>query len=236
MQIEILAKTEDYIVVNKPSGVLAHRANDTTEETLVDWFLHEAPESRNVGDDPAVRPGIVHRLDREASGVIVLARTQKMFECLKRQFQNHEVEKQYFALVHGRTKSDYGVIELPIRRKKGEGRMAASSMGDDDARPARTEFTVLERFGNATLLSVRILSGRTHQIRVHLFSRGTAVVGDTLYRPRRISKSFPKPPRLFLHSAQLAFLDLAGNRASFPSPLPHDLLDYLLQFKSIVKK
>lgn len=233
----IVATEKDFVIVNKPAGLLVHEADSSPGEiTLVDWLREKFPHIQNVGDDPTVRPGIVHRLDREASGLIVVALTQEMFDHVKEQFRARTIEKEYLTLVHGRVKNDWGEITLPIARQRGTGRMAARAKGDgDDARAhdAHTEYYVAQRFGNTTLLRVRIHTGRTHQIRVHLFSLGAPVVGDTLYAKRLLAKSFPPAPRLFLHAARLAFFDLSGTRREFFAALPVELATYLKNFKPI---
>lgn len=234
---QIVARTDEFAVLEKPAGLLVHRAESSpVESTLADWVVAQFPSARGVGDEPAVRPGIVHRLDREASGLLVVALTQESFENLKRQFAERTTQKEYLVLVHGRMVRDHGDVKLPISRAAHGGRMAAHASGSDieDVREAHTEFSVERRFTNATLLRVRIHSGRTHQIRVHMFALGHAVVGDPLYRPKKIGKAFPQPPRLFLHAARLAFSDSAGERHDFVSALPSDLAQFLLQLKSVV--
>ena len=231
---QVIAETPDYVVVLKPAGLLVHEADSAPgEKTLVDWLIKKYPEVKKVGDDPKTRPGIVHRLDREASGLLVVARTQKMFEMLKIQFQEHTIDKRYMVLVHGKVINSHGDIKLPIGRAGRGGRMAAHNTGVEDAREAHTFYEVKARHGGVTLLEVTITTGRTHQIRVHMFALQHPVVGDTLYPVKKVGKAFPILDRLFLHATHLAFTDLAGQRVEFDAPLPTELDRYLTYFKPV---
>lgn len=232
--MKIIAETSDYVVVEKPSGVLAHAvAGQGAARTVAGWLVKKYPAARLVGDEPKTRPGIVHRLDRAASGLMVTALTPAMFAHLKQQFQEHSVDKEYLVLVHGRVLNDHGEINLPMARQKSSGRMAARPAGDEEARAARTFYEIIIRFSNATFLRVKIITGRSHQIRVHLRALGHSVVGDDLYAPKKIAKSFPVAPRLFLHCAKLGFTDLAGVAHAFTSELPSELADYLKNFSKL---
>lgn len=235
LQPEIIERTPEYVVVSKPAGLLVHPADSSPGEyTMADWLLETFPEVAVVGDEPGMRPGIMHRLDREASGLMVIALTQPSFESLKLQFQEREITKEYLVLVHGQVKNDYGEINLPISRATRGGRMAAHGTGNVEANEARTEYFIERRFGNVTLLRVHILTGRTHQIRVHMFALQHPVVGDSLYSVKKVGKSFPTAPRLFLHSAKLGFTALNGERKEYSLPLPPELSAYLTQFKTIL--
>ncbi len=235
----IIAEHADFVVLEKPAGLLVHKAESSPDEkTLVDWLLKKYPEVKKVGDDREIRPGIVHRLDREASGLMVVARTQAMFEHLKTQFQEHTIDKEYFAIVYGKMNREFGEINLPISRTSQGGRMAAHSIGFEEANEARTEYFVEKKFTTVTLLRIVIHTGRTHQIRVHMFALQHPLVGDSLYPvqkfgPTKPGKSFVAPPRLCLHSTKLGFTDLSGARQDFTSPLPEDLKNYLKNFKSV---
>ncbi len=235
LEPEIIERTEDYVVLVKPAGLLVHQADSSPDEkTLVDWLVKKFPKIKLIGDDPEVRPGIVHRLDREASGLMVVALTQPMFDLLKEQFAARTIEKEYLVVVHGKVARDFGEINLPISRMTRGGRMAAHSAGFEDASDARTEYFVERRFTTTTLLRVHIHTGRTHQIRVHMFALQHPVVGDPLYPVKKTGKSFPSAPRLCLHSARLAFTDLAGARKNFVIPLASDIAEYLKNFKAAV--
>jgi len=239
LEPELLEETSDYIVIVKPAGLLVHPADSSPDEpTLVDWLIKKYPKIKTVGDEPDVRPGIVHRLDREASGVMVVALTQKSYDSLKQQFQERTMDKEYLVLVHGKLLNEFGEINLPISRMTRGGRMAAHSTNYEDGNEARTEYFVEKRFSTTTLLRVHIHTGRTHQIRVHMFSLQHPVVGDTLYPLKKfgktkMGKAFPTPPRLCLHAARLVFTDLKGERREFVAELPPDFADYLTKFKAV---
>ena len=236
---DIIEQTDDYVVIVKPAGLLVHPADSSPDEpTLVDWLVEKFPQIKTVGDEPELRPGIVHRLDREASGLMVIALNQKTFDALKTQFQDRTIEKEYLVLVHGKMLREFGEINLPIGRMSRGGRMAAHSSNYEEGNEARTEYFVEKRFSTTTLLRVHIHTGRTHQIRVHMFSLQHPVVGDTLYPLKKfgktkMGKAFPLPPRLCLHAARLVFTDKTGARKEFLAELPPDFANYLTQFKAV---
>ncbi|MDQ5931451.1 MAG: rRNA synthase [Patescibacteria group bacterium] len=236
---DIIEQTDDYVVIVKPAGLLVHPADSSPDEpTLVDWLVEKFPQIKTVGDEPELRPGIVHRLDREASGLMVIALNQKTFDALKMQFQDRTIEKEYLVLVHGKMLREFGEINLPIGRMSRGGRMAAHSSNYEEGNEARTEYFVEKRFSTTTLLRVHIHTGRTHQIRVHMFSLQHPVVGDTLYPLKKfgktkMGKAFPLPPRLCLHAARLVFTDKTGARKEFLAELPPDFANYLTQFKAV---
>ena len=174
-----------------------------------------------MGEDK-LRPGIVHRLDRDVSGLMVVARTQKMFESLKQQFQDRSIQKQYTALVHGVIDEEHRVIDTPIGRSQTKsGKMAAHTQELEGDRDAKTEYTVLKRLKNYTLLEIRLHTGRSHQIRVHLHSIGYPVVGDALYTNKRVKHK--NLGRIFLHESKLSFDDASGERRTYESELPKEL-------------
>lgn len=227
---EIIFENDDFLVVNKPAGLMVHaarvsarRAADAArvaEPTLVDWLIVRYPEIKNVGDDPALRPGIVHRLDKATSGVMLVARTQGSFERLKKLFQEHRIRKTYYALVSGVPKNKVGIIDAPIGIKSGS--LKRSVHSHKMAKPAVTKYSIIktiEKSGGEknALLKVNPETGRTHQIRVHLASIGHPIVGDLLYggKTNAVAAS-----RLMLHAAALAFSDDNGNRFEFEAPLP----------------
>lgn len=240
MPVKILAETSDYLVINKPSGMLVHPTQAKEKNTLADWLVKKYPEIKNVGDS-SERPGIVHRLDKDASGVLVVAKSQKMFEYLKKQFQDRKVEKQYLVLVYGKIQSNEGIIDFAIDRGQ-EGKMVArpkldklkiKNVGKEQpGREAVTDFWVEKRFTRFTLVSAKIHTGRTHQIRVHFFAYGHPVVGDRLYFNKKLfKKSDKKIERLFLHAEKLCFSDLDGEKKCFESKLPEDMRSYLKDLK-----
>lgn len=223
----ILYEDEELLVVEKPSGVLVHPDHRETEPTLVDWLLDRYPTIRSVGDS-VERPGIVHRLDREASGTLVVAKTAMAFDTLKQQFQKHTMKKIYLVLVHGRVQREEGTIDFPISRSHRTGRMAARPTDESNAAKAITHFDVIGRHPRFTLLKVQTETGRTHQIRTHFLAYDHPVAGDTLYHGRQRDDC----PRLFLHATTLGFTHPAtGEWMEFSSPLPEDLREYLAKKK-----
>lgn len=206
----VIAETPDYLILDKPAGMIVHPVTSHQLFTLVDWILTHYPEVKKIGDDP-LRPGIVHRLDKDASGVMVVARTQDSFESLIRQFKLRQIKKEYLVLVAGRVTPTEGVIDLPIgRSKKDYIKRAAHTK---EGRSAITRYEVLEQFKHAALVRVVPETGRTHQIRVHFFAKGNPVIGDILYRMSSKVKSHQsdaKADRLMLHATMLGFRDLSG--------------------------
>lgn len=175
--VEIIYEDKDIIVVNKPKGMVVHPANGNPDGTLVNSLMSICKDSLS-GIGGEIRPGIVHRLDKDTSGVIVVAKNDKAHISLSEQIKNHEVEKTYIALVKGVVKANEATIDMPIGRStKDRKKMAVTKTGKN----AITHFKVIKRFHNYTLLEVKIETGRTHQIRVHLSQIGYPIVGDTTY-------------------------------------------------------
>lgn len=218
-KLNVLFENENLLVINKQAGVIVHPADSTQEMTLVDSLLEQYPDIKDVGDDP-IRPGIVHRLDKLASGVMIIAKTQEAFDHLKAQFKERKTEKHYRVLVHGNFSEDHGTINFPISRAKNSGRMAAKPVSQG-GKEAITHYEVLTSFQNFDELDVRIETGRTHQIRAHMFASGHPVVGDKLYKQRRTKEK--DIGRLFLHAYSLAIDLPSGERETFTAPLPHEL-------------
>ncbi|MBU1130764.1 RluA family pseudouridine synthase [Patescibacteria group bacterium] len=223
-QPAIIAETEDYFVINKPAGLIVHPATGVKEKTLTDWLLEKYPNIRDIGENPA-RPGIVHRLDKEVSGLMVIAGTQRMFDYLKKQFQSHQLKKEYLGLVHGVIKTDIGQINFPLKRSKLTGKIVARPQ-KSEGKDAITKFEVIKRFVNYTYLKLTLLTGRTHQIRAHLQAYGYPLVGDKLYKNKKIKDKL-NLDRIFLHSAVLGFNDLNEGRQEFNLDLPEDLQNIL---------
>ncbi len=221
----IISETDEYVILNKPSGMVAHPTVRHTSGTVVDFLLKKYPKIRGVGDDP-LRPGIVHRLDKDASGIMVAAKTQSAFDTLKRQFFLREVKKQYLILVYGSVTPNEGVITAPISRSTQKRTRFAA--GTKTGRTAETQYWV-ERHLRAyyTLVRVEPKTGRTHQIRVHFLSKGYPVVGDVLYRSRNIKK--PLPVRLMLHAEFLGFKDVLGVWQEYMCPPGEDFLKVVKQ-------
>ncbi len=230
--VKIIKTTPDYIVVEKPTGMLAHPTMAKEKNTLADFIVKKYPQVKKVGDDP-MRPGIVHRLDKEASGLMIIARTQKMFNHLKEQFKNRTIEKEYFALAHEPMPRNWDEINFPISRSETSDRMAAIPTGEASrGKEAKTEFLVEKNFVNFSLLRVKTHTGRMHQIRVHFLAYNHPLVGDPLYFQKKQKRVWDeKLGRLFLHSTKLGFVDLEGNKQTFESPLPQELTDFLKLLK-----
>ncbi len=219
--LTVVHEDADVVVIDKPSGLLVHPDVAGETQSVANAFIAKYPETVDVGESRQ-RPGIMHRLDKEASGLLVLARNTNAHAVLKEQFKTHTVEKVYHVLVAGKPLKDEGTITFPIGRMKGSGRMAARSEAQEGDRDAVTHYVTLEAFPNATLLEVRTETGRTHQIRVHLKAIGYPVAGDQLYG-NEAAKSLPTK-RLFLHAAALGFdHPTTGERMRFTRPLPAEL-------------
>ena len=235
MDIPVIYEDENIVAVNKPSGLLVHGDGVSHEPTLVDWFLERYPECADVGEAPltlrgivVVRPGIVHRLDRETSGVLVVAKNSAAHAWLKAQFQNRLIVKTYHALVYGVVRNDTGTIDAPIGRSSSDSRARSASAPRGTLREARTDYRVLERFpkgegesSGCTYLEVYPKTGRTHQVRVHAKSIGHPVLCDRLYAPKRVCPS--SMGRLALHALSLELtLPNGGGTVRIEADLPEE--------------
>ncbi len=231
--LDIVYEDADLAVVNKPAGMMVHAGAGASEDarnrgTLVNALLHRFGKLSAVGGE--LRPGIVHRLDKATSGLVVVAKNDEAHRRLAAQFVRRQVKKTYVALVHGWVKQDRGTITSSISRDRvRRTRMTTRRTG---GREAVTHYSVRQRIdselGRFTLLDVQIDTGRTHQIRVHLASLGHPVVGDTLYgAPREVGAGFSLP-RNFLHAASLQFQHpRTGEMLSFERPMPGELEEFL---------
>ncbi len=222
-KLDIVFENDDVLVVNKPAGLLVH-PNRADEEvpTVAGAAVAHDKKIAAIGDDP-LRPGIVHRLDKDVSGLMVVAKTPPAFASLKRQFAAHETEKHYVALCYGALSKDHDVIRLKIARSRGRGRMVARPESQE-GKEAVTEYDVAERLKTATLVDVRTHTGRTHQIRTHFFAINHPLVGDPLYKKAHMRHIRPIAlNRVFLHASSLSFDLPDGTRVSFAAPLPEDL-------------
>lgn len=216
-QFEIAYEDEHLLVVDKPVGLSVHPGPGHETDTLVNGLLAVYPEIREVGERE--RPGIVHRIDRETSGLLIVARTQEAHALLSEAIRERRVRRTYAALVRGGPETDEGVIDAPLARDPRNRQRQAIV---DDGREARTRFRVLERLARTTLLELELDTGRTHQIRVHLSSIGNPVVGDAVYG--RAAKGPGGLARQFLHAAGLLFKHpISGETIEMESPLPADL-------------
>lgn len=218
--LDVLYEDDDLIAINKPAGMVVHPSYGHATGTLVNGVLYRWPELREVGDQH--RAGIVHRLDKDTSGVIVVARTPQAHRALAEQFAQRRTVKKYLALVEGNPENSTGRIEAPIGRDhRQRKRMAVVHNG----REAASEFKVLEYYANHALLEVQIFTGRTHQIRVHLAFIGHPIVGDDVYGFR---KKHIKLKRNFLHAAELTvYSPTTGEPLKFAAPLPVGLQNIL---------
>ncbi|MCK9438712.1 RNA pseudouridine synthase [Patescibacteria group bacterium] len=308
MNIQIISDQKDYLIINKPAGLIAHGGKGIKEKTLSDWLIENYPEIAKVGDDPE-RPGIVHRLDKEASGLMLIPKNNEAFEFFKNQFKNRKIKKEYLALVYGKIEKEYGVIDFPIKRSSQGFKMAAipspknenelellrsgrgeyanyleeynkinqegetkneeeaeinkenkteketeGAQGDvgekteekkmnnrargglkalEKSRQAITEFKVVKKFINFTLVRAIIKTGRTHQIRVHFFAYGHPLLGDNLYsnKKSKIKNQKIKPGRIFLIADTLGFKDLNGDWQEFKIEMDENLEGILDRIK-----
>ena len=220
---KILYEEKGFLAVYKPSGMLTHRAKREEEDdglTLVAWLLARYPEIAGVGDDPSWRPGIVHRLDRETSGALLIARTQEYFEYLKKLFGERNVKKTYLAIAGGRVFPKESEIKKPISIASGS--MKRTVHKGRNEKEAITRYRVKKYFKDATLLEVEPLTGRTHQIRVHLASVGHPILGDALYGGIYARSA----SRLMLHALSLEFTAKDGGRLRFETEPPDEFTDY----------
>lgn len=221
--LDIIFENDDLMVVNKPAGMVVHPAAGHGEGTLVHAALAHAPEMEGIGGEQ--RPGVVHRLDKNTSGLILLAKNDRTHRMLQEQFRQRLVHKVYLALVDGRPPSPTGRIEAAIGRDPGERKLMAV-VSELKGRPAISDYRTLASFSAHTLLEVQPLTGRTHQIRLHLAFIGCPVAGDTIYGKRH--SSIPLQ-RHFLHAARLTILlPGEGQPRHFEAPLPPEL-DQILQ-------
>jgi 23S rRNA pseudouridine1911/1915/1917 synthase len=219
--LTVIHEDEHLIVIDKFSGLVVHPGAGRQTDTLANALLHRFPEIEGVG--PKDKPGIVHRLDKETSGVILVARNVMAYEELQRQFKEREVEKLYLGLVWGKMPQEEGKITWAIgRHTKHGGRM---SIKTKKPRTAETSYKVKKSIVDFSLLEIRPITGRTHQIRVHLAASGHPIVGDSRYGRRKEKSSCP---RLFLHAYRLTVTHPStGQKVSFRSPLPFDLTQFL---------
>jgi 23S rRNA pseudouridine1911/1915/1917 synthase len=244
---EIIYEDENVLAINKPAGLLVHASRNVKdktpegdrrrrvsssafqvpggEPTLVDWLLKKYPEIKNVGDDPETRPGIVHRLDKATSGVMLVAKNQKYFDYLKSLFQKRQIKKTYLALVWGKVLPRSGVIEKTIGIKSGS--LKRSVRSEKMAKDAVTYYKVKKYFAAGdkifSLLEVEPKTGRTHQVRVHLASIGHPVLGDRVYGRRAKEAA----GRLMLHSLSLEFSSEEGRRIKVEAEPPRQFLELL---------
>lgn len=251
--ISIIYEDKNFLALYKPANLLVHPArifkspfakqipggsfSISKQPTLVNWLIKQYPEIKTVGDHPQIRPGIIHRLDKDTSGVILIARNQRYFEYLKHLFQTHQVKKTYLALVYGKIEPKVGTIKKPIRLKSGTTKRTVWKGKME--KEAITKYRVLRYFRITnpcdrknllyfSLLRVIPKTGRTHQIRVHLASIGRPIVGDSLYGPKTNPFGLK---RQFLHAESLEFNTADGRRIKIEAGLPEELKNVLKNFQ-----
>lgn len=228
--LDILFEDKSLLVLNKPAGIVVHPAAGNEAHTLVNALLHHC-QGELSGIGGVARPGIVHRLDKETSGCLVVAKNDETHVALSAQFAGRTVEKIYLAIVCGRVPRDEGNIRAAIARHPTH-RKRMAVHGDDDGRPAHTSYRVIERLNQATLVEAHLHTGRTHQIRVHFQHLGFPVAGDDTYGQRQTKKLAEltryEAPRVLLHAHQLAFTHpRTGKKVKFTAPIPADMEDAL---------
>jgi len=230
--LQILHEDADVVVVNKPAGMVVHPGAGTHPgaATLAGALLHRYGGLSSEGG--AVRPGIVHRLDRGTSGAMVVARNDAAHRALAEQFAGRTVEKVYIALVHGRWNETEGSIQLPVARDLHRRTRMTTRRRPNESRASRTDWRTLAVLGPYTLVEARLCTGRTHQIRVHFSAIGHPVLGDSLYgapkAPEADGKLLPVLGRVFLHAGRLAFSHpRTGKRIVARAPLPRELREFL---------
>jgi 23S rRNA pseudouridine1911/1915/1917 synthase len=241
MPLNIVYEDEAIIVINKPAGMVVHPAPGNPDKTLVNALLFHCHDLSGIGG--VLRPGIVHRLDKDTSGLIVAAKSDEAHRHLSAQFEKHDVHKKYLALVWGDVKGNHGeIIESVGRHTTNRKKMSTKSR---HGKGALTLWKVRERYGVATLLEVEIKTGRTHQIRVHLSDRGYPVVGDAVYgysskintvKDHLLKAKIKEVNRQALHATQLSFIHpQKGERMVFTANLPDDMADLCVQLRLRVK-
>ena len=213
-QPNIIYEDEQMLVVDKPAGLSVHEGSGQTEATLTDWLAKHLPRSPLKTE----HYGLVHRLDKDTSGVLLVAKTRDSFTYLRNLFRLRQIHKEYLALLHGRLTPKRGVIQIPLGRDLvHRTRVSPSSSG----KVAETRYEVIRYLPGLTYVRALPATGRTHQIRVHFSGLGYPLVGDKTYGRK------DDLPRQFLHAHKVSFVDLQGHRRTFASPLPADLTHYL---------
>ncbi|OHA60092.1 MAG: hypothetical protein A2589_00185 [Candidatus Vogelbacteria bacterium RIFOXYD1_FULL_46_19] len=228
----IIFEDDNTVAIDKPAGLAVHSDGRRPELTLADWVIGRFPDTLEVGEPAKMpdgreipRPGIVHRLDRDTSGVMVIAKNEPSFQYLKQQFKNRLVKKTYLAIVHGvfANPEEEKVIDLPIGRSKRDPRLrVASPKAASHLRSARTIFKVLETFSGYSLVEAKPETGRTHQLRAHFKALQHPIVGDHLYAQNKPTEALGLK-RQALHAAKLQIALLGGQKVTLEADLPQDM-------------
>jgi 23S rRNA pseudouridine1911/1915/1917 synthase len=251
IELPILFENDDYLAINKPAGLVVHPDGRTKEMTVTEWLLKKYPHLKEVGEpltlasgEVIFRPGIVHRIDRDTSGVLIITKTQEAFEFLKAQFHDRELKKIYHAFVYGEMKSEDGTIDRPIGRSRSDFRLYSAQRGaKGEMRDALTNYKLLARThlngpeGEARVaegfsyIEVAPKTGRTHQIRVHFKAINHPIVADRLYAPKRTpGLGFN---RLALHARSIEFLDQNRQIIKVEAPFPPDFEAAIAEIKTL---
>ena len=226
MDLDIVYEDEDVILINKPKGMVVHPAPGHTTDTLVNGLLYHCKDNLS-GINGVARPGIVHRIDRDTTGILIVCKNDMSHNSIAAQLKEHSINRRYRALVHGNLKEDTGTVEDPIGRHPVDRKKMA--INERNGKPAVTHFTVLERFGNYTLIECKLETGRTHQIRVHMTSIGHPLVGDEVYGP---AKCPFKLQGQCLHAMVLGFVHpRTGEYMEFSADLPEYFEDLLKKLR-----
>lgn len=222
MNLDIVYEDDDLMIINKPSGVVVHPGAGNHENTLVNGLINYTNNLSNINGD--IRPGIVHRLDKDTSGLMVVAKNNKSHELLSEMFKNHDIKRTYVALTNGVIPYNKGTIDVPIKR---DDKHFDKMMACEDGKKAITHFKVLKRYNNYTLLSLNLETGRTHQIRVHLAYLGYPLYNDPVYS-NKVCTSFGQ----FLHSKEIDFVHpITGKKLHFEVPLPNEFKEFIDNLK-----
>ena len=236
-KIEVVYEDENVLAISKPVGLMVHADGKREIPTLVDWILEKYPEIKEVGEPMTIntgemiwRPGIVHRLDKDTSGVLLIAKNQESFDDLKRQFQERETQKTYRAFVYGNVRYDEKTINTPIGRSKSDFRRWATTREiRGEVREAITEYKALIKTDDFSYIEVYPKTGRTHQIRVHMKYDNHPLVADHLYAGKRFDRENPEKNLFFetqaLHAYKIEWNDLEGKRMEAVAPLPEKFLE-----------
>ncbi len=238
MSIKVIYEEVDFLVINKPAGLIVHPVKSADADhgvgdfkqspSVVSWLAENYPETQVVGDDTKQRGGIVHRLDRDTSGVMIIPRTQEAFLFFKNLFQTKTIHKTYMALVYGVPKEARGIIDKPIGLNSGTVKRTVHTKNAKMVKDAVTDYEVIKTFEidgtQVSLVRVSPRTGRTHQIRVHMASINCPIVGDTLYGPK---KQTIQISRQFLHADSIEFPTPRGNRVTVSADMPVDLSAFL---------
>ena len=225
--LDILYEDDDLLVVNKPKGMVVHPAAGNYENTLVNAVLYHCGDSLS-GVGGVLRPGILHRIDKDTSGLLLVAKNDRAHNGLAAQIKEHSLTREYEAVVYGNVKSDSGTVNAPIGRHPVKRKQMAVT--DKNSKEAVTHYTVLERFGDFTHIRCRLETGRTHQIRVHMSYIGHPLAGDGVYGPKKVIKSLEGQ---CLHAKKIGFVHPALNGyMEFDSPLP----EYFVKFLEVCRR